>query len=166
MVQATKGNMPGPARMVGRAGARLRFGLACLGLVALVACAPVYRNHGYVPAPDELALVEVGVDTRETVAEKVGRPSTSGLLNDVGWFYVQSRYKNVGPREPQEVDRQVLAITFTEAGVVENISTFGLEDGQVVQISRRVTESNIKGIGFIRQLLGSLGKIRAEDTGI
>jgi outer membrane protein assembly factor BamE (lipoprotein component of BamABCDE complex) len=166
MVQAAKGRMPGPARMVGRAGGRLRIGLACLGLVALVACAPVYRNHGYVPAPDELALVEVGVDTRETVAEKVGRPSTSGLLNDVGWFYVQSRYKNVGPRQPQEVDRQVLAITFTEAGVVENISTFGLEDGQVVQISRRVTDSNIKGIGFIRQLLGSLGKIRAEDTGI
>jgi outer membrane protein assembly factor BamE (lipoprotein component of BamABCDE complex) len=96
----------------------------------------------------------------------VGRPSTSGLLNDVGWFYVQSRYKNLGYREPQEVDRQVLAITFTEAGVVQNIATFGLEDGQVVQISRRVTESNIKGIGFIRQLLGSLGRVSAAGAGL
>ncbi len=166
MAQAAKGDMPDPAMTVGRTRLRLRTGFACLALAVVVACAPVFRNHGYVPAPDELALVEVGVDTRETVAEKVGRPSTSGLLNDVGWFYVQSRYKNLGYREPQEVDRQVLAITFTENGVVENISTFGLEDGQVVQISRRVTESNIKGIGFVRQLLGSLGKINAEDTGI
>lgn len=144
-------------------GRRLCGVVAGLALVAAVACSPVYRNHGYVPAPDELALVEVGVDTRETLAQKIGRPSTSGLLNDVGWFYVQSRYKNVGYREPREIDRQVLAVTFTDAGIVENIATYGLEDGRVVPISRRVTESNIKGIGFIRQLLGSIGKLRAED---
>ena len=166
MEAASQGFKPAQTDAVGRKRGRFRTGFAGLAMLALVACAPVYRNHGYVPAPDELALIEVGVDTRETVAEKVGRPSTSGLLNDVGWFYVQSRYKNLGYREPQEVDRQVLAITFAESGVVENVSTFGLEDGQVVEISRRVTESNIKGIGFVRQLLGSLGKIRAEDTGI
>lgn len=142
---------------------RLRSALAVGALMAAVACAPVYRNHGYVPAPDELAAIEVGVDTRDTVATKIGRPSTSGLLNDVGWFYVQSRYKNVGYREPKEIDRQVLAITFTEAGTVDNIATYGLADGRVVPISRRVTETNIKGIGFIRQLLGSFGKLRAED---
>ena len=129
----------------------------------LAACSPVYRNHGYVPAEDELALVEVGVDTRETVGQKIGRPSTSGLLNDEGWFYVQSRYEHRGPREPREIERQVLAVTFNEAGVVENIARYGLEDGKVVPISRRVTETNIKGIGLIEQLLGNFGQIRAED---
>jgi outer membrane protein assembly factor BamE (lipoprotein component of BamABCDE complex) len=137
----------------------LRASVAALVLSTLIACSPVYRNHGYVPAPDELAQIEVGVDTRETVSQKVGRPSTSGLLNDTGWFYVQSRYKNVGYREPQEVDRKVLAITFTDAGIVQNIATYGLADGKVVAISRRVTESNIKGIGLIRQLLGNFGRI-------
>jgi outer membrane protein assembly factor BamE (lipoprotein component of BamABCDE complex) len=129
----------------------------------LAACAPIFRNHGYVPAEDELALVEVGVDTRETVGQKIGRPSTSGLLNDEGWFYVQSRYELRGPREPREIDRQVLAVTFNEAGTVENIARYGLEDGKVVQISRRVTETNIKGISLIGQLLGNFGRIRAED---
>ncbi len=167
MTQAGKVDRPAPATgSEGRGRQRVRAACAAIGLAVLVACAPVYRNHGYVPAPDELALLEVGVDTRETVAQKVGRPGTSGLLNDVGWFYVQSRFKNLGYREPQEIDRQVLAITFDAAGVVENIATFGLADGQVVQISRRVTESNIKGIGFIRQLLGSLGKISAKEAGI
>jgi outer membrane protein assembly factor BamE (lipoprotein component of BamABCDE complex) len=141
----------------------LRRAVALVALAAVVSCAPVYRNHGYVPAPDELALVEVGVDTRETLAQKIGRPSTSGLLNDVGWFYVQSRYKNVGYRQPKEIERQVLAVTFSDAGVVQNIATYGLEDGKVVAISRRVTETNIKGIGFIRQLFGSFGRISAAD---
>ena len=149
------------ARIV--AACRLR-GMALVVVAGIAACAPVYRNHGYVPAEDELALLEVGVDTRETVGQKIGRPSTSGLLNDEGWFYVQSRYKLVGPREPQEIDRQVLVINFSPAGVVENIGRFGLADGKVVEISRRVTKSNIKGVSFIGQLLGSFGRLRAEDV--
>lgn len=141
-----------------------RMGLSALVLAAAVAaCSPVIRNHGYVPAEDELAQVEVGVDTRDTVGQKIGRPSTSGLLNDEGWYYVQSRYRHSGPRQPREIERQVLAITFNERGVVENIARFGLEDGQVVEISRRVTESNIKGIGLIRQLLGNFGRVQAGD---
>lgn len=138
----------------------------CLMLVAVAcvtACSAVYRNHGYVPTEDELALIEVGTDTRETVGQKIGRPSTSGLLNDVGWFYVQSRYKHFGPRQPQEIERQVVAVTFNEAGVVENIARYGLEDGRVVQISRRVTETNIKGLSVIQQILGSFGKLQAGD---
>lgn len=138
-----------------------KHGLVLLLVAGLAACSPVFRNHGYVPSEQELALVEVGKDTRESVGEKIGRPSTSGLLNDVGWFYVQSRYKHFGPRAPQEVDRQVLAVTFTEAGTVENIARYGLEDGKVVQISRRVTESNVKSLSFIQQILGNFGRIDA-----
>lgn len=141
----------------------LRAGLAGLLCLVVAACATVVRNHGYVPDETELALVEVGVDTRESVAEKVGRPTAQGLLNDVGWFYVQSRFEHFGPREPKEVERQVVAITFSEAGVVDNIGRYGLEDGRVVEISRRVTETNIKGVGFIRQLLSNFGRIRAGD---
>jgi outer membrane protein assembly factor BamE (lipoprotein component of BamABCDE complex) len=127
------------------------------------ACSAVYRNHGYVPSDDELALVEVGKDTRETVAEKIGKPSAQGLLNDVGWFYVQSRFRHYGPLEPQEVERQVVAVNFTEAGVVSNIGRYGLQDGRVFEISRRVTETNIRGVTFISQLLGNLGRVSAGD---
>lgn len=140
-----------------------RLGLVLVLAGSVAACAAVYRNHGYVPAEDDLALVEIGKDTRETVGQKIGRPSTSGLLNDVGWFYVQSRYKHVGPREPKEIERQVLAVTFTEAGVVENIARYGLEDGKVVEISRRVTKPNVKSLSFIQQILGSFGRINAGD---
>lgn len=133
------------------------------GLLAMAACAPIERNHGYVPAESELATVEVGRDTRETVAEKVGRPTASGLLNDEGWYYVQSRYRTFGPRQPEEIDRQVVAISFNAAGRVTNVERFGLEEGRVVALSRRVTETNIRGVSFVRQLLSGFGRLRAED---
>jgi hypothetical protein len=40
---------------------------------------------------------------------------------------------------------------------VSNVERFGLADGRVVPLSRRVTETNIQGSGLIRQLLGNLG---------
>lgn len=132
-------------------------------MVALAACAPLYQKHGYVPEVADLDRIEVGRDTRETVAAIVGRPTTSGLLNDVGWFYVQSRWKQVGAMAPVEEDRQVVAITFTEAGVVQNVERFGLEKGQVVALSRRITEPNVKSAGFLRQLFGNIGRISADQ---
>lgn len=141
---------------------RLRgLALAAVLTLGLSACAAVYENHGFVPSDEELALVEVGKDTRESVAATVGRPSASGLLNDVGWFYVQSRWKRIGALEPKEVDREVVSITFDDKGVVENVERFGLERGQIVPISRRVTQPNIKGLGVLRQIFGSIGRISA-----
>lgn len=131
--------------------------------ISLTACSPIYRNHGYIPSDEELALIEVGKDTRDTVAATLGRPSSEGLLNDVGWFYVQSRWKHSGALPPAEIDRQVVSVTFSEAGVVENVERFGLEKGNVVALSRRVTEPNVKGSAFLRQLFSNVGRLRADQ---
>ncbi len=110
-----------------------------------------------------LPWVKVGTDTRETVTQAVGRPSASGLLNDDQWFYVQSRYQQRGPKPPLEVNREVVVISFSEAGTVSNIERFGLEDGQVVALSRRVTDSNIQGGDLLGQLFGNFGRLTAEQ---
>jgi len=133
----------------------------CAVFLLVSGCAATYQNHGYVPTDTELEAVTVGVDNRDTVAESIGRPTSTGVLKDSGYYYVRSRWKNFGYRAPQEIDRQVVAISFDQAGIVENVERFTLQDGQVIAISRRVTDSNIKGISLLRQLLGNLGNINA-----
>lgn len=133
-----------------------------LGAALLAAgCTAIYRNHGYVPTEEDLAQVAVGKSTRDDVATAIGRPSSTGVLEGSAWYYVGSRWKYYGGRAPQEIDRQVLAISFSPKGVVENVERFGLERGQVVVLSRRVTKSNIKGIGLVRELLNSVGRVSA-----
>ena len=148
---------------LGHRAAHLRLALMAVLFAAIAACSPIYRNHGYVPAEEDLALLQVGRDNRDTVEAVVGRPSAEALLNDAAWYYVQSTWVSSGPASPKEEVRQVVVISFDEAGTVENIERFGLEKGRVVPISRRVTESNIKGQGFLRQLFGNLGAIRADQ---
>lgn len=147
------------------AGRRIARGLG-LGvmLLWLAACSTTFQNHGYVPREDDLAEIMVGIDTRETVAAVIGRPGTSGLLTDGGWYYVRSRFAQRSYHAPEEIERQVVAISFDKDGVVENIERFGLENGRVVVLDRRVTDSNIKGVGFLRQLFGSLGRINLSNV--
>jgi outer membrane protein assembly factor BamE (lipoprotein component of BamABCDE complex) len=140
----------------------IKLGLCALALLAVAACSNIDRKHGYVPLDEDLEQIVVGVDTKDTVAEAIGRPTTAGILSEGGWYYVKSSFRAYGLREPKEIDREVVAISFDGDGVVENIERFGLEDGRVVAISRRVTDSNIKGVSFLRQLFGSIGNFTAE----
>ncbi|WP_299508542.1 outer membrane protein assembly factor BamE [Cypionkella sp.] len=144
-------------------GGHLRAWVIVMTVVLVAACSPIVRDHGYIPTDEELALIAVGTDNRETVATKVGRPSASGLLNDVGWYYVESRFQTYGALPPKEITREVVAISFTEAGIVENIERFGLEKGQIVPLSRRVTKDNVKAAGILQQLFGNVGGLTADQ---
>lgn len=132
-------------------------------LAVLSACAPIIENHGYVPPDDQLALLQVGVSTKEDVTREVGRPTSLGVLDSDGWYYVQSEFRRFGLRAPREVDREVVAISFNDAGTISNVERFGLEQGRVVALSRRVTDDNVQGIGFLRQLFSNLGNFNAAD---
>ena len=134
-----------------------RVGLLISLCVAMGACSPTYRSHGYIPPEEDLEEIIVGVDTRATVEDVVGSPSSAGIRNSDGFFYVRSRMRTFGPTRPREIERQVLAISFDAEDVVQNIERFGLEDGRVVTLERRVTDNGISNLGFLRQLLGNLG---------
>jgi outer membrane protein assembly factor BamE (lipoprotein component of BamABCDE complex) len=132
--------------------------------LALIGCSPIQRFHGYAPDDTQLAEIEVGRDTRETVAEKVGRPGLSGVMEGSAWYYVQSDWVERGWRAPEEVDRQVVAISFDNANRVSNIERFGLRDGEVVPLSRRVTSPGPSGLVLLRQLLSNFGQFNPSQV--
>lgn len=135
----------------------VKLALAAVLALGLSACSPIYRNHGYAPTDDELSEIVVGIDSRDAVAELVGPPATSGVMRDDAWYYVSSRWKTVAYRAPELVDRQLVAVSFDGDGTVQNIERYTMEDGRVIALNRRVTDDNLAGISFIRQLLGNIG---------
>lgn len=143
----------------------LAFGLAGLVFLGLSACATTYRNHGYVPTDEELSEIVVGVDSRQSVEDTIGTPSAAGILDSSGYYYVKSRVRHLGALKPKEVEREVLAISFTEAGIVQNIERFSLADGRIVPLSRRVTESTVSSNTFLRQLLSNIGNFNPGTFG-
>lgn len=151
-------------RRAGAARAARLGGIAGVAL-AVAACSPIVRDHGYVPPEEELAEIAVGLDTRATVEDRLGTPGTSGVQADRGYFYVTQRVQQRGYRAPEVIDREVVAISFDADGVVSNVERFGLEDGNAVALSRRVTDSTVQGAGLLRQLLGNVGQLDASALG-
>lgn len=125
--------------------------------VSLAACGPTYQNHGYIPPQEDLDQIVVGIDTRASVEETLGSVGATSVREDNALYFVRSRVRTLAMLDPEVVQRDVVAVSFTENGVVENVETFGLERGQVVQLTRRVTDSSVAGKGFFRQLIGNIG---------
>lgn len=140
-----------------------KLAVAGLVLIALGACTSQYRSHGYVPSEEDLQQIVPGIDTRASVEDVVGVPTSSGVLRDSGYYYIETQVRHYAWKRPEVIDREVLAITFDQEGVVENLVTYGLEDGQVVPLTRRVTKSGDGDIGFIRKLFGNIGGLNVGE---
>lgn len=138
----------------------IKVALWMVGTVAVLGlsgCVAIERNHGYVPSEDLLSEIVLGVDTRDSVDETVGSPTATGVLRDSGYYYVFSKVRHYGALEPKVIERELVAINFDGSGTVQGIQRFGLEDGRVIQLQRRVTDNATEDRTFLRQLLSNLG---------
>lgn len=156
-----KAFVPMGGSMSSKTGRYIRMALAGAALGMMMGCTALYRNHGYVPSDEDLIEVIVGVDTQATVVDLIGPPTTGGALGDGNFYYVQSQFRHFAFMAPREIEREVLAVSFDSEGTVQNIERFGLEDGQVVRLSRRVTDDGIRDTTFLSQLFGAFGNLDA-----
>lgn len=132
-------------------------------LAAAAGCSPIVRSHGYAPQPEALATVVPGVDSRASVAEKIGRPGLSGVFSDEGWYYVASTIETMTYHEPEVVSRRVVAVTFDANDVVASVNEYGLEDGKIIDLATRTTPTYGRELTIIQQIIGNLGVFSAGD---
>ena len=128
----------------------------------LAGCAPTTTVHGYVPPAADVARLTPGVDTTATVEETLGLPSSTGLLGDGAWFYVQSVFENYAYNPARVVDRTVLVVNFNPNGVVTGVDSYGVEDGRIVNLTSRTTETGGRELGVLEQLFGNILNLDAE----
>lgn len=149
-----------------RLGSCLRATASALVLAAaLSACAETIEHRGYVPEQDRLAAIKPGVDTKQTVSERLGTPSSVTTFGDDAWYYISSTTEQVAFFDPEEVDRKVVAITFDEAGTVQEIKRYGLEDGQEVAFVERETPTRGRTLTVLQQVFGNIGRIGSMGGG-
>ena len=124
-------------------------------------CVPQIDVHGYVPVAQDVASIAIG-DTQETVLARLGEPTARGLEGSNTWYYISSKVRRVVFFAPQEIDRQIVAISFggTRVSLIER---FGIEDGRVIDLNRNVTVTDGRRLTFFEQFLGNVGNFSAES---
>lgn len=136
-----------------------------LAVAALSACAPIKDVRGYVPDDDKVSTVSIGADTRDTVQEKLGTPSSTAAFGDPTWYYISTEQERYAFFKPDVTKRQILAIQFADSGKVNDIRKYGIEDGQVIALVDRETPSRGKEMTFLQQLFGNMGALPSAAPG-
>lgn len=126
------------------------------------ACAPTVNLQGNIVRASDLERVQVGQDTRASVAAQLGNPSTVSNFEDDVWYYVGQRTEQTAFFKPEIVERQIVAITFQPGGQVANVQTLTLEDGKVIAFVERETPTAGQSITVLQQVIGNIG--RFQDT--
>lgn len=124
----------------------------------ITACAPVIDNRGYFFDDRSVDNIEKGVTNKEAVRETFGSPSSESVLNNGAYYYIYSRFVTESYRAPEEVDRKVLAIYFDENKTVRDLAVYELEDGIIVPIVARTTQTQGSELTALQQIFGNVGR--------
>lgn len=119
----------------------------------LVACTPVINQRGYLPDPVAERAIKTGTDTKTSVQQRLGDPSTTATFGGDGWYYISTLEKQIAFFNPRIESRTVLAVYFDKEGKVTSVKHFGLKDGHVVAFESRETPTRGRELTFLQQLL-------------
>lgn len=120
---------------------------------ALIACAPVISQRGYLPDPDSEALIKAGKDSKTTVQERLGYASTTATFNNESWYYISATEKQVAFFKPVVLKRQILAVYFDKDNKVIGVRHYGLKDGHLIAFESRETPARGRETTFLQELL-------------
>jgi outer membrane protein assembly factor BamE (lipoprotein component of BamABCDE complex) len=132
--------------------------LSGLGITVLAACSPIIQQEGNVPDPDQVVQINPGVDDKNRVTQLLGSPSTMSAFQDSTWYYISRRTEQHAFFDPNVVEQEVLAISFNQSNIVEDMKIYGLENGRMVEMNDKVTPTFGNDLTLMQQLLGNLGR--------
>ena len=123
--------------------------------LALAACTPVISQRGYLADPATEASIKAGTDTKTSIQQKLGDPSTSATFGDDVWYYISSTERQVAFFDPTTTKRKIVAYHFDKDGKLTDIKHYSLKDGHIVAFESRTTPAKGRELTFLQQLFSA-----------
>ncbi|MBU8540250.1 outer membrane protein assembly factor BamE [Falsiroseomonas tokyonensis] len=148
-----------------------RLGLALGALLATAGCswmpsvpgASLFESprqmRGHAVDEEALAQITPGVSSRADVEAVIGSPSHTGTFDNSTWYYMSSVTRQRPARTLSVEDQRVVAISFNQAGVVQDIKRYGPEDAREVEVVTRITPAPGNDRTLLQQLFGNIGRL-------
>ena len=131
--------------------------LALTAISLLTGCTPVINERGYLPDLDTERKIAIGRDTKTSIQQSLGYPSTVATFAQAGdaWYYITSVEKQIAFFSPIVKSRAILAIHFDKDGKVTDLKHYSLKDGHVVAFETRETPAKGRELTFLQQLFNA-----------
>ncbi len=133
-------------------------------LLMSTGCTADITVRGNAVNQDQLTQIQPGIQDRGTVRELLGSPTNIATFGEETWYYITQRDKTVAFSKAKAISRQVVAISFNDAGQVAEIKQYSLADGRKIEPNERQTPTPGQEFSIIEQLLGNLGRFEAPGA--
>ncbi len=136
-----------------------RFAFLLAAALPLCSCGGIVTKHGTQFRENDIQQIQPGM-SQQQVRTNLGTPATTAVVGGGrAYYYISSTKKTTAFLLPDETDRQVVAVYFSEAGTVDRVANYGLEDGKVIDyVSRTTPAPGGKDDSILKQLFRNLGQ--------
>lgn len=140
------------------AGPVVKASFVILATLALAGCGEQVIKRGFQFQESDLLQVQPGM-SQEQVRMSLGSPATTASIpGGNAFYYISSTAKQTAFLPEKEVDRQVVAVYFTQQGTVQRVANYGLQDGKVIDFNNRTTPApGSREDGLLKQIFRNLG---------
>ncbi|HWA00686.1 MAG TPA: outer membrane protein assembly factor BamE [Caulobacterales bacterium] len=147
---------------------RLSAAALLIATAGASACAPVRSYSGFRPDYNnaQIPTPEVGVDTKDTVQQRFGTPSTQAVLDQTAWYYISENQERVAFYTPHITGRRVMVVKFDAENKVSAVESYGIERGRIIAYNHDATPTRGRELGILEQLFGNIGStppIRSDE---
>jgi outer membrane protein assembly factor BamE (lipoprotein component of BamABCDE complex) len=137
----------------------LKLNIAAVSLLAagLTACAPTISQRGYFPDPTRTQAIAVGVDTKQTISDRLGTPTLQSAFDPDVWYYVSQTQLQVVWYQPWVTKEDVIEVRFDDQDRVASVTRLNEADMHKVEPVKRITPTRGRELTFWEQMFGNIG---------
>jgi outer membrane protein assembly factor BamE (lipoprotein component of BamABCDE complex) len=128
------------------------------GILLLSACSTEYfvQTEGNLPSKNDVLALKQGM-SQEEVRKIMGSPSVISSLDHRTWLYMNTTMKRMAFFEPEELERNLVAVRFNQSGKLERVVELTKEDGKDIDVSQSVTPVLGSEETFMEKYFGGVG---------
>lgn len=132
-------------------------------IFALTGCIKNEENRGYITEFSHVEQINKG-DSKDAVVNVLGSPSSTSTFGKETWYYIGMKMQTQAFKDPKMVNKDIIAITFNDRGLVDSVERNKAEGGKEVDIAKDITPTSGNHVGVVEQLLGNLGRFNPKDN--
>ena len=135
------------------------------GVLLLGACSTDYFNQteGNMPTKDDIMAIKQGM-SQSDVRKIMGSPSAISSLDHKTWIYMNSTMKRLAFFEPEELERNIVAIEFNLDGQVERVVQIDKSSGREIALCEDETPVMGTDETFMEKYFGGVGYMPMQPT--
>lgn len=121
------------------------------------------QTEGNMPSKSDILEIKQGM-SQDDVRNLLGSPSAISSLDHRTWIYMNSTMKRMAFYEPEELERNIVAIEFNPEGKVIKLIELTKENGKDVVVSKDETPVMGTEQTFMEKYFGGVGYMPIEPT--